>query len=299
MKKFLSFIFILFVLIGITYFLKINNFQFNLPQINVSNLNQVINDVKKEAFTPEPIIQNVKPKNLLEDQKLILTNNGILYWTNFYRNQNGFENLIENDVLDKVATLRAKDMFEKQYFSHYSNQGIGAPQIAESVGYEYIAIGENIALGNFKDDKDLVIAWMNSPGHRANILNSKYSEIGIAVMQGQFKDDKMDKAETVWIAVQVFGKPLGSCQKPDENLKLNIEKLKNEINDLVIEATQMYNDLQNNKVFYSQDDIINYNQKVSVYNDLVKEIKSKEVQLNNLILKYNLEVEIFNKCIQI
>jgi uncharacterized protein YkwD len=52
--------------------------------------------------------------------------------------------------------------------------------LAKKVNYEYVVVGENLAEGDFTSDADLVKGWMDSPGHRANILNTKYEEIGIA-----------------------------------------------------------------------------------------------------------------------
>ncbi|MGC8775865.1 MAG: CAP domain-containing protein [Minisyncoccia bacterium] len=302
MKKIFNIIFTILTLViilgGATYFLENNKFKISFPEIKVENLNQAVVDLKKEVLSPPPLNNNLL-KNDSTQNDFLLTNAGILKWTNFYRNQNNLSDLKQNNLLDQVATLRAKDMFEKQYFAHYSNQGIGAPQVAEQIGYEYIAIGENIALGNFRDDKDLVTAWMNSPSHRENILNSKYTEIGIAVMNGVFKDGEMDEPKKVWIAVQIFGKPMSFCQKPDENLKLKIESLKKETQDLEAEAKIEYDYLSQNNILHSREEIIDYNKKVWAYNDLINKIKFKLAELNSLIGKYNLQVEMFNQCISL
>jgi uncharacterized protein YkwD len=303
MKKILIILFILTVGGVLIYYFYPNYFnqsnKINLPQ--TKQLTQTINEIKKEYFAPSPLISKTSDvKNETKDEtkpKTYLTNEGILKWTNFYRNQNGLKPLNSNPLLDKIATMRAKDMFEKQYFSHYSPQNIGVPQIAEQVGYEYIAIGENIALGNFKDDKDLVSAWMSSPGHRENILNSKYTEIGIAVLYNKFKDEKMEKEENVWIAVQIFGKPLSLCPQPDKDLKAQIDALKSQIESQKQIANTMLEDLKTNNVLHSREEVIEYNKKVEDYNTLVKEINKKVEELKVLVAKYNLQVEMFNNCI--
>jgi len=124
--------------------------------------------------------------------------------------------------------LQLDDIFEKQYFAHISPEGLGPSDLAEKSGYEYIMIAENLALGNFKDDNTLVNAWMDSPGHRANILNNRYTEIGVAVGKGFFSEsnenNKEEIATEVWIAVQEFGLPLSSCPKPEESLLNTIER---------------------------------------------------------------------------
>ncbi|MCS6789305.1 MAG: CAP domain-containing protein, partial [Patescibacteria group bacterium] len=216
LNTFLNIIFSLIIFSALFYFFQ--NYQFQLvKEIQQKSINDQIKNIQEEISTPAPVLK------INQEDNFILTNIGILKWTNFYRFQNNLKELNENNILDKIATLRAKDMFEKQYFAHYSNEGIGSPQIAKEVGYEYISIGENIALGNFKDDKELVDAWMNSPGHRKNILDSKYNEIGIALMKGDFYNQSQNKLQKVWIAVQVFGRPIGNCLKPDENLKNQIK----------------------------------------------------------------------------
>jgi uncharacterized protein YkwD len=302
MKKVLIILFILiigfiFVYLNQNRLINLyNNEVKNLKPIEINNnlkqLNESLNKIKNEVSLPEPIVLKRTA------QETNLTNEGILNWTNFYRQQNALQNLNLSQKLNDIATLRAKDMFEKQYFSHYSPNGIGAPQIAADLNYEYIAIGENIALGNFKNDKDLVNAWMSSPGHRANILNSKYTDIGIAVMYGKFKDEQTGQEQNIWIAVQIFSKPM-LCLKPDENLKNKINSLKSEIESLKQQASDIYDYLSKNNVLRSREEIINFNEKVSNYNNLVKIINKKIEELKVLIAKYNLQVEMFNNCINL
>jgi uncharacterized protein YkwD len=141
----------------------------------------------------------------------------IIYWTNIARSDNGgLPALNENSILDKIAKIRTDDMFAKQYFDHYSPTGDNVSLEANANGYSYITIGENIALGNFGSSRDLVTAWMNSPGHRANILNTSYMDIGVAAEQGEYQGSE------VWISSEVFGEPLSKCPSPDASLKQEI-----------------------------------------------------------------------------
>lgn len=295
MKKFLEFLYFIFFIIFFLFLLfYLYNNNFTLKSINQNLIDYGVQDVKKEIYISTPIlnIDRIFEYHNNYISNFNLTNSGILEWTNFYRRQNNLLELKQNNVLDKIATLRAKDMFEGNYFAHYSDLGIGAPQIAEEVGYEYISIGENIALGNFKDDKELVDAWMNSPNHKANILSSKYNEIGIAVMYGDFYNKDENKIQKVWIAVQVFGKSIGDCQKPDENLKNQIEILEREINILRLEIENLQKDLFEKINNLTRQQIYNYNSLVNNYNKKIAEYK-------NLVVKYNLQVEIFNQCINL
>ncbi|MEK7583160.1 MAG: CAP domain-containing protein [Patescibacteria group bacterium] len=108
--------------------------------------------------------------------------------------------LITNPLLTKAAQLKANDMATKSYFAHTSPAGVTPWYWLDQVGYRYSSAGENLAV-DFIDSSDVHQAWMNSPGHRANILNAGYTEIGIATATGIYKGH-----ETVF-AVQFFGKP--------------------------------------------------------------------------------------------
>ncbi|MCX7589342.1 MAG: CAP domain-containing protein [Patescibacteria group bacterium] len=295
LNTFLNIIFSLIIFSALFYFFQ--NYQFQLvKEIQQKSINDQIKNIQEEISTPAPVLK------INQEDNFILTNIGILKWTNFYRFQNNLKELNENNILDKIATLRAKDMFEKQYFAHYSNEGIGAPQIAKEVGYEYISIGENIALGNFKDDKELVDAWMNSPGHRKNILDSKYNEIGIALMKGDFYNQSQNKLQKVWIAVQVFGRPIGNCLKPDENLKNQIKDLENQLNNLKIQIENLKNELSLKIGILDRNNINsikNYNDLVVFYNNLVNNYNYQLTIYKKLVAKYNLQVEMFNQCINL
>ncbi len=76
------------------------------------------------------------------------------------------------------ATLKSKDMYDNSYFSHDSPT-YGSPfDMLDFFGIEFTYAGENIALGQ-RTPADVINSWMNSPGHRKNILNSSYGNIGI------------------------------------------------------------------------------------------------------------------------
>ncbi len=215
-----------------------------------------------------------------------LTVDGVWVWTNTRRENNSeYPALKKNIELSKIAELRAEDMFSKQYFEHESPDGENASSVAKDVGYEFIAIGENIALGNFKDDETLVEAWMNSPGHRANILSKKFTEIGIAVKKGLYDGDQ------IWIAVQIFGRPLSDCREASPYTKNKIENNQKEIDRLKDEASVLQTSFQN----YSGAE---YNQKVTEYNVLVKKINASVTETKSLVSEYNNQIRLFNTCIE-
>lgn len=221
-----------------------------------------------------------------------LSNVGILNETNLSRKENGhLPPLSQNSKLDRIASLRIKDMFKNGYFEHKSPTGIGASDVAYDVGYEFILIGENIALGNFQDDKALVQAWMNSPGHRANILNDRYVEIGISAEKGLYKGEKK------WLAVQIFGRPLSLCVGPDKTMKKSIEESESVISLLDIKAKAYYSEINSTKNSGIKN-VDEYNGKVREYNNTVNQIKSKESEIKNLIENYNNQIRIFNGCVK-
>ena len=101
---------------------------------------------------------------------------------NKQRTQNGLSPLKENNELQRVARIKAQDMVNNNYFSHTSPT-YGSPfDMMKSFKISYNTAGENIA-GN-SSNSDAVTAWMNSPGHRANILNSSFNQTGIGVVKG-------------------------------------------------------------------------------------------------------------------
>ena len=101
---------------------------------------------------------------------------------NKQRTQNGLSPLKENSELQRVARIKAQDMVNNNYFSHTSPT-YGSPfDMMKSFKISYNTAGENIA-GN-SSNSGAVTAWMNSPGHRANILNSSFNQTGIGVVTG-------------------------------------------------------------------------------------------------------------------
>ena len=97
---------------------------------------------------------------------------------NDYRIKNGLKPLTSDSKLSYAARLKAQDMHDKKYFSHTSPT-YGSPfQMMKDLGITYRSAGENIAMGQ-RTPSEVMTAWMNSPGHRANILNSSYTKIGV------------------------------------------------------------------------------------------------------------------------
>lgn len=105
---------------------------------------------------------------------------------NEQRTQNGLPPLAEDWELSRVARYKSQDMADRHYFSHTSPT-YGSPfQMMRDFGLSYRTAGENIAYGQ-RTPQEVVNAWMNSSGHRANILNASFSRIGVGyVAQGRY-----------------------------------------------------------------------------------------------------------------
>jgi len=249
-------------------------------------------DYTKKVYTPGALRVAQKFLNNTSDKNSQIQNSEIIRITNQKRADNGkLQPLTENIILDQTAKEKVDDMFKRQYFEHISPQKIGVGDLAQENGYDYITIGENLALGNFKSEEDLLNAWMNSPGHRANILSKKFTEIGVYAKKGIFK------GQEVWLAVQHFGLSLSNCPQIDETLKSQISAEQKKVDELASNLETMKDELDKNSMLMyvygskKQEQVKEYNDLADRYNNFVKEIK-------NNISEYNKQVQSLNDCIQ-
>lgn len=129
-----------------------------------------------------------------------ITPERVIELTNQKRAEKGLGPLKNNSQLNEVAQRKAGDMFAFNYWAHNSPSGQDPWSFFKEVGYKYIYAGENLAR-DFMNSESVVEAWMNSPSHRDNLLNSNYKEIGLAVVNGT-----LNGVETT-LVVQSFGTP--------------------------------------------------------------------------------------------
>lgn len=102
----------------------------------------------------------------------------VIRLVNIERTNRGLQALKHNWQASRVARYKSQDMIDRNYFSHQSPT-YGSPfTMMQNFGLRFSAAGENIAYGQ-RTPQEVVTAWMNSPGHRANILSSTYTEIGV------------------------------------------------------------------------------------------------------------------------
>lgn len=120
------------------------------------------------------------------DSKVASFEAEVIRLVNEIRAENGLQPLTANWELSRVARYKSQDMLDKGYFAHNSPT-YGTPfQMIKAFGLSFRTAGENIAKG-YATPQAVVNGWMNSSGHRANILNSSYKQIGVGyVAKGNY-----------------------------------------------------------------------------------------------------------------
>jgi uncharacterized protein YkwD len=121
----------------------------------------------------------------------------LIQTTNEQRIRAGLTPLKWNPALYSAANAKAADMLQKQYFDHIAPDGT-TPWMFIRQAYSYESAGENLAI-DFHNPSDAVPAWMDSPSHRANLLDKKFRDTGVAVVQGSMN------GKLTTIIVQMFG----------------------------------------------------------------------------------------------
>ena len=131
--------------------------------------------------------------------------------TNQEREKLGLVPVLENSALDKAAALKAQNMFDENYWAHFAPSGKTPWDFILGSGYKFTYAGENLAK-NFYSSDEVVKAWMASTTHRENLLNPKYQDIGIAVVEGVLNGQKTT------LVVQEFGTTQGIASQPLVNV---------------------------------------------------------------------------------
>jgi hypothetical protein len=127
-----------------------------------------------------------------------ITSSQVIDSTNALRIERGIGLLREDPYLTSAAIMKARDMFDNQYWAHTSPTGKEPWDFIREQGYTYRVAGENLAK-DFDTTSPMMQAWMNSVTHRENIVNSVYQDIGVAVVNG-----RLNGTETT-LVVQMFG----------------------------------------------------------------------------------------------
>ena len=255
-------------------------FTTHVRDIPTQTIGEAVRNIEKEILAPPPL------RASRESSASYLTRAGVIAATNKQRLTQGLAALSQNSLLNTAAMRKVEDMFMQQYFAHELPTGEGPGEIVNGAGYHYILVGENLALGNFVNDQGLVQAWMDSPGHRANILHVRFQEIGVAVKKGMFE------GKQTWLAVQEFGLPSTACPEPDAMLKARIET-----NEATIE--QRTRELEVRRATLEQEKPKNrgeFNRDVASFNAFIEEYNNLIIATKTLVNQYNAQVQAFNSC---
>lgn len=132
--------------------------------------------------TVRPVVQTGRPATLAYATEMSI--DGLLKSTNEQRTAHGLTALKINSKLNVSAQAKANDMITRDYWAHNTPDGDEPWVFFEAAGYSYQRAGENLAYG-FSTSDATVIGWMNSPSHRANILDDSYAEVGFGFVNGE------------------------------------------------------------------------------------------------------------------
>ena len=215
----------------------------------------------------------------------------ILAIINEERNKNKLRSLRFDYELGLSAQKKAEDMIERGYFSHKTTDGKDVTYFIDYGGYEYIRVSENLARGDFATSRDIVIAWMNSPLHKANIFDGIMTDTGIGIVLGSYQGVEQ------YMIVQHFGRPRGVCPMVDKTLEPEIKAINIQGKQLYanIKETQKQIDtiLNNNPNTTDRETVKNLEKnldtKINEYNSIVD-------NLQDLTTNYNNQVKAFNEC---
>jgi hypothetical protein len=201
--------------------------------------------------------------------RLKITPGNIVWYSNYYRSKQGLAPLIQRKALNNSAQAKNFSMIQYQYFEHTQpGTTVSFDKFIDEQKYEFLKIGENLAMGDFSTSKEVVDAWMKSPDHKRNIMDTVYTEIGVNVKTGTYQ------GRQVVFITQHFGKPRKSCPTIDSSLKTIVADLSKQVTDI------------GNLISEGKGD---YNTLAATYNDTV-------ARMNALAEKYNNQIRAFNAC---
>lgn len=152
------------------------------------------------------VVMIIKPEVLGYSSSI--TTESILQLTNQKRTEHGLSALRLDPQLVEAAGQKASDMFARDYWAHVTPTGGQPWSFITTTGYTYLYAGENLAR-DFGDPQAVIDAWMASPTHKDNLLNSNYNDIGIVVSNGN-----LSGVQTT-LVVQMFGTRRSVNKEPE------------------------------------------------------------------------------------
>jgi hypothetical protein len=138
-----------------------------------------------------------------------MSRNGLLSGTNTQRANNGAAGLSINSQLNAAAQAKAQDMVDRDYWSHETPDGEQPWIFIDAQGYNYQKAGENLAYG-FSTSNETITGWMNSPSHKANMLDVTFSEVGFGFANSA---NFVDTGEET-VVVAMYANPVDTAPAP-------------------------------------------------------------------------------------
>lgn len=167
------------------------------------------------------------------------TPSNIITLINEERTKNKLSPLTENISLNRAAAAKAQNMVNTGNFEHSyrTDSGLIEPwQFILAEGYNYSFAGENLAR-DFEDPDILTKAWMDSPGHKANILSADYQEVGVSVLSGPFIEEKHTNLVVVFFASP---QPMENTQNPQSFVATQILLPRENIINIISSVSPRY-----------------------------------------------------------
>lgn len=225
----------------------------------------------KPAKSDAPILRNEQLTQVF-DRNFEGTVDEIIVLANQAREKEGLRALVRNEKLVQSAMAKAQDMKTKNYFEHISPEGLQPWFFAEQVNYKYKTFGENLAEGFFSS-QEVHGAWMNSEGHRENIMSPNFEEIGVAILD--FEQNGLKS----YLIVQHFGaelnkvdlKPQVICRRKDQKNCEEAEEKKEEVKDAIEEQEKIIKDAE--KKGASEEALKKLTDNLDALEDIKDEIK--------------------------
>ena len=183
----------------------------HLPWMFLAALLATVAALVVSAFTPHQADAGFVAARTCSGDSIELSNaeQRVLTLHNHARTRHGLKALCVHPDLTQAARAHSQEMLDKDYMAHDSFNGESVKHRSERFGYtfggySYYWYGENIACGcgSRGSPGSIFDGWMHSPGHRSNILNKRYRQIGIGVRGGSFKTCSNATAYTVDFAVR-------------------------------------------------------------------------------------------------
>jgi len=150
-----------------------------------------------------------------------ITPENIVGAVNKEREINGLSPVMVSPQLQIAARNKSVDMIARNYFEHYAF-GKTPWSFIQSEGYDYSVAGENLAMG-FNSAEGVVSAWMNSPSHRANILNPEFQNIGVGVVKGAYTENGQTNQTTM--TTEMFATPKSKVNQLIDRVIATLNKL--------------------------------------------------------------------------